>query len=156
MVTRVLFGLSFRGRTLHTKFVYVISFFLYVGTSSYQMTWNVSVTATFFFLRTFSPEPIPWQRRTSSFQYDSSQIFWYLGWCRSQRYSRESPVSELRTNMDGAVTGVDQRASKALGKYCWDTWEGVNVRDCCNWDHMCRAIIGCAFCVWDLVRRAMG
>ena len=82
--------------------------------------------------------------------------FWYLGWCRSWWYSRESPVSKLMTGMARDVTGVEQRASRALGKYCWDAWEGVTMRTCCNWACVRISIGGCEFCVWELVRRVMG
>ena len=57
--------------------------------------------------------------------------------------------------MARAVTGVDQRASRALGKYFWDAWEGVTVRSCCNWARVRRAICGCEFFVWDLVLHAI-
>ena len=57
--------------------------------------------------------------------------------------------------MASYVTVVDQRASRALVKYCWDAWEGVTPRDCCNWALGRRAIGACVFCVWYLVRRAM-
>ena len=58
--------------------------------------------------------------------------------------------------MARSVTGVDQRSSRALGKYFWDAWDGVTVKACCNWSRVRIVIGGCAFCVWDLVRRAMG
>ena len=52
--------------------------------------------------------------------------------------------------MDRDVTG----ASRALGKYCWEDWDGVTMRSCFN----CMAGLtgGCEFRVWELVRRAMG
>ena len=58
--------------------------------------------------------------------------------------------------MARSVTGAEQRDSRALGKYFGGAWEGVTVRDCCSWARVRRAIGGCAFCVWDLVRRAIG
>ena len=61
---------------------------------------------------------MPWHRRPSSLKEDYSQLFWYLVWCWSWRYYRDSPVSALKTGMD-------------------------------------RETGGCAFFVWDLVRRAM-
>ena len=60
------------------------------------------------------------------------------------------------TGMDRAVAGLDQRASRDLGKYRWDAWEDLTVRDCCNWALVSRSIGGCAFFVWDMVRHAMG
>ena len=58
--------------------------------------------------------------------------------------------------MARSVIGVDQRASRYLGGYCWDAWEGVTLRDCCNCALVYIAMGGCVFCVWDLVRRAIG
>ena len=47
--------------------------------------------------------------------------------------------------MARSVTVLDQRASRALGKYLWEAWGGVNLRACCNWDLVRRAIGGCVF-----------
>ena len=58
--------------------------------------------------------------------------------------------------MDRSVTGVDQRDSRGLGKYCWADWEGVTLRACFNWSLVRRAIGRCVFCVCGLVRHAMG
>ena len=58
--------------------------------------------------------------------------------------------------MSRAIIGVEHRDSRAFGKYCWYAWEGVTLRACFNWSLVRRVIGGCVFCVWDLVRRAMG
>ena len=57
--------------------------------------------------------------------------------------------------MKRAVTGVVHRASRSLGKYRWEAWEGVTVRSCCSWALVRWATGGSAVRVWDLVRHAM-
>ena len=64
------------------------------------------------------------------------------------------PVSTLSTGMARDVTGVDHSSSRALVKYCWVAWHGMTRGGFFNC--MARLTGGCAFFVWDLVRRAMG
>ena len=56
--------------------------------------------------------------------------------------------------MATAVTGVDQRASRALVKYLWEAWDGVTRR--VRFNCMARFDGGCVLRVWYLVRLAMG
>ena len=119
----------------------------------YWMTQKISVPTTRCLLMPLSPVPMPWHSRPSSLQYYSFQLFWYLVWFCSWRYSSESHVSVFSTGMDRYVTGLYQRASRALVKYRWGAWYDMTRRACVN--YMDRSTGGCAFCVWDLVRNTM-